>query len=216
METKYHFVKIRRKGGSEKGTWYFHPQTEEQLIEHFKKVMGAEIKAGMDDWVKSSHKIADSSKPEGYWMYHAHPVTPWSRVVTSMLELEGGTFLEMSLKLENEVINNRLHNFRCGKDLYLDNGVVETRMLDDDEVVGECYKDELVYPVEAQIHLEDVRYMQWNMPDLNIKGTHWYAKIGNTDIVDKDGNMKWNTKAEAEKAAEWFIYTKLQFKRYNE
>jgi len=212
---KYHFVKIKRKGGNENGCWYFHPQTEEQLIEHFKKVIGGEIKAGIDDWVKSSHKIADSSKPEGYWIYHAHPVTPWSRVVTSLLEIEGGTFLDASVKLENQLLNQRVSTFRRGKDMYLDNGVVETRLLSDDEIVEERYEDNLIYPVETHVRLEDVRYMQWNMPDLNIKGTHWYAKIGKTDIVDKDGNMKWDTKAEAEKAAEWFIYTKMQWKRYN-
>lgn len=212
---KYHFVKIKRKGGNENGCWYFHPQTEEQLLEHFKKVIGGEIKAGIDDWVKSSHKIADSSKPEGYWVYHAHPVTPWSRVVTSLLEIEGGTFLDASVKLENQLLNQRVSTFRRGKDMYLDNGVVETRLLSDDEIVEERYEDNLIYPVETHVRLEDVRYMQWNMPDLNIKGTHWYAKIGKTDIVDKDGNMKWDTKEEAEKAAEWFIYTKMQWKRYN-
>ena len=100
--------------------------------------------------------------------------------------------------------------------MYLDNGVVETRMLPDDEIVEERYEGTLVYPVETQVRLEDVRYMQWNMPDMNIKGTHWYAKIGKTDIVDKDGNMKWDTKGEAEKAAEWFIYNKMQWRRYND
>lgn len=212
---KYHFVKIRRKGGNDNGCWYFHPQTEEQLLEHFKKVIGGEIKAGIDDWVRSSKKVADNSKPEGYWVYHAHPVTPWSRVVTSLLELEGGTFLDASVKLENQLLNQRVSTFRRGKDMYLDNGVVETRLLSDDEIVEERYEDNLIYPVETHVRLEDVRYMQWNMPDLNIKGTHWYAKIGKTDIVDKDGNMKWDTKEEAEKAAEWFIYTKMQWKRYN-
>ncbi len=99
--------------------------------------------------------------------------------------------------------------------MYLDNGVVETRLVADDEIVEERFEDKLVYPIESHVRLEDVRYIQWNMPDLNIKGTHWYAKLGKRDVVDKDGNMKWNTKAEAEKAAEWFIENKIAFKRYN-
>lgn len=213
---KYHFVKIKRKGGNENGCWYFHPQTEAQLVEHFNKVIGGEIRTGIDDWVRSSKRVADKTKPEGYCVYHAHPVTPWSRVVTSLLEIEGGTFLDASVKLENQLLNQRVSTFRRGKDMYLDNGVVETRLLSDDEIVEERYEDNLIYPVETHVRLEDVRYMQWNMPDMKIKGTHWYAKIGKTDIVDKDGNMKWDTKEEAEKAAEWFIYNKMQWKRYND
>lgn len=55
--------------------------------------------------------------------------------------------------------------------------------------------------------------MKWDMPGLKIKGTHWYAKIGNMDIKDEKGNMKWDTKEEAEKAA-WKFVENLNFKRY--
>lgn len=41
---------------------------------------------------------------------------------------------------------------------------------------------------------EQPRFIQW--PD----GTHWYAKIGDEDIV-VDGKQKWDTKSEAEAAA---------------
>lgn len=46
---------------------------------------------------------------------------------------------------------------------------------------------------------KEVRYLQWP------NGKHWYAKIGNDDVVDAQGNQKWSTKKEAEKAAEWFL-----------
>ena len=55
--------------------------------------------------------------------------------------------------------------------------------------------------------------MKWDMPSLNIKGVHWYAKIGNEDVRDKAGNMKWNTKEEAEEAARWFCQY-LNWKHY--
>ena len=134
---------------------------------------------------------------------------------TSPATLFGGTWVEAATRLENETLNNRLLDFRNGKESYFDNGVVETRMCDGDEIVEECIKDELVYPEEAHCRLEDVRYMRWDMPDLKIKGTHWYAKLGRFDVKDKDGNMKWDTKEEAEKAAEWFV-DQQQYKRYNE
>ena len=69
--------------------------------------------------------------------------------------------------------------------------------------VDELESNELVYPSEAQFHFEEVRYMQWDVHGVT-KGQHWYAKIGNMDVKDKDGNMKWNTKEEAEAAARWF------------
>jgi hypothetical protein len=63
--------------------------------------------------------------------------------------------------------------------------------------------NELIYPREAQYHLDEVRYMQWDVPGVS-KGVHWYAKVGNFDIVDEKGNQKWDTKEEAMAAAEWF------------
>ena len=36
-------------------------------------------------------------------------------------------------------------------------------------------------------------------------GEHYYAKIGKLDVVDEQGNQKWNTKREAEAAARWYI-----------
>ena len=51
--------------------------------------------------------------------------------------------------------------------------------------------------------IEETRFLQWP------KGTHWYAKIGVIDVVDKEGNMKWDTKEEAERASKWFRKYKL-------
>ena len=109
--------------------------------------------------------------------------------------------------------------------MYFDNGVIETRMVNGDEIVDEVVKDNLEFPIEEQYRLEDVRYMQWGKMDYlalglpesckNYGGNHWYAKIGKLDIKDKDGNMKWNTKAEAESAAKWFIENKVSWKRYS-
>jgi hypothetical protein len=211
----YRFVKIKR-GSEGNGTWYFNPRTEEQVIEHFKTVVGSEIRDGVDDYIKGCVTVKDKSKQDGKWIYHAHQTTPWARAVEPYWHLNGGMWIESSIKLENELYQQRVNSFRSGKDMYLDNGVVETRLVDGDEIVEEKFEKKLVYPEETHVRIEDVRYMQWNMPDLNIKGTHWYAKIGKKDIVDKDGNMKWDTKEEAEIAAKWFIENKISYKRYNE
>jgi hypothetical protein len=48
------------------------------------------------------------------------------------------------------------------------------------------------------VKFEDVRFIQWP------GGTHWYAKLGNIDIVSECGNQKWNDKYYAmEVAKKW-------------
>lgn len=210
----YKFVKIKKGNSDKDGIWYFKPQSEEQVKEHFKTVFGREIKDGVRDRFEGTHLIEDKNEPDGFWVYNEHPTTPWARAVEPIMALLGCSWIEAATHLENQVINNRITDFRKGEDMFFDNGVVQTFLVEGDEIVDEIEKDTLEYPIEAQHSLEDVRYMQWNMPDLPTKGTHWYAKVGRLDIKDKDGNMKWDTKAEAEKAAKWFI-KQLQYKRYN-
>lgn len=59
----------------------------------------------------------------------------------------------------------------------------------------ECWKDSLEYP-EPEVYTDkDIRYIQWK------DGSHWYVKIGKYDVVDENGNQKWNTRNEAINAA---------------
>lgn len=213
MENNYKFVRVIRKHGDKNGRWYFVPQSVEQVKEHFEKIFGKDIKAGVQERVRNMVLVADKSKPDGYWVYNPHPCTPFGAVVTMLHETFGGSWALCAAKLENEVLNNRINGFNKGRQPLYDNGVVETYLLEDDVVAEEVWKDELVYPVHEKYFIEDVRYMKWDMPGLKIKGTHWYAKIGNMDIKDEKGNMKWDTKEEAEKAA-WQFVENLNFKRY--
>ena len=81
-------------------------------------------------------------------------------------------------------------------------------MIDDRffEIAETVESEKFAYPTKKNWCLDDVRYMQWNM--LGNRGTHWYAKIEKRDIYDEQGRMKWDTKDEAVKAAEWFIKNK--------
>ena len=64
----YKFVKIQRKGSND-GHWYFKPESEEQVVEHFNKIFGSEIRDGVHDHFEHSHLILDKSEPDGNWMY---------------------------------------------------------------------------------------------------------------------------------------------------
>ena len=60
-------------------------------------------------------------------------------------------------------------------------------------------RDVLTFPDEDKPTMDDVRFIVW------AGGEHFYAKIGKLDVVDEQGNQKWNTKREAEAAARWYI-----------
>lgn len=199
----YKFVRIKPKDENVSGTWYFKPYSIEQVVEHFNTIFGKEIKAGIHDKMN-----ADWAK---------HPDTAWRYAIDTMCKAKGSfglSWLEEAIKLENIVLNNRIKDFDNGLDFYLANGVQEfLPAWNMYEIVEEIEKEVLEYPMIEQFHFEDVRYMKWDMPSLDIKGVHWYAKIGNEDVRDKDGNMKWNTKEEAEEAARWFCQY-LNWKHY--
>ena len=104
------------------------------------------------------------------------------------------------VRIENEAFQNRLRTFRSGREIYLSHGIqvvtVDTRFVD---ILATTERNVLTFPDEDKPEMKDVRFIVWD------GGVHYYAKIGKLDIVDKDGNQKWNTRAEAESAARWYI-----------
>lgn len=197
----YRFVKIRPKDiPGKKGVWYFVPNSIEQVQEHFTKIFGQEISAGVKDKF-------------GSIMENKHPETAWRCGVDILNRFSGNPWVVDAVNLENEVLHNRIDDFLKYGDIYLADGVQQFMYREDMfEIIEDIECEMLSYPREAQYHFEEVRYMQWEVPGYP-KGEHWYAKIGNMDVRDKDGNMKWNTKEEAMKAAEWFCQ-ELNWKSY--
>ena len=53
--------------------------------------------------------------------------------------------------------------------------------------------------IERESDIKKIRTFKWPA------GKHFYAKIGNIDVVDKNGEVKWNSDIQARKAAKWFI-----------
>ena len=196
----YKFVKIRPKNSEKKGYWYFIPNSIEQVQEHFNKVFGEEISVGIKDKI-------------GSIQLNKHPYTAWRHAVDVTNMFSGNPWIVDAVNLENKVLQGRINDFLKYGKIYLANGVQQFMYHEDlFEIVEEVESEMLSYPREAQFHLEEVRYMQWNVPGYP-KGEHWYAKIGNLDVRDEAGNMKWNTKEEAKKAAEWFCQ-ELNWKTY--
>ena len=180
--------------------WYFVPNSIEQVKEHFNKIFGQEIGAGVKDKIGSIQE-------------NKHPETAWRHAVDITNRFSGNPWVVDAINLENQILNNRINDFLEFGKIYLADGVQQFMYREDlFDIVEEIDSEILSYPKEAQFHIEEVRYMQWDVPGFP-KGEHWYAKIGNMDVRDKAGNMKWNTKEEAVKAAEWFCQY-LNWKSY--
>ena len=71
------------------------------------------------------------------------------------------------------------------------------------EIVEKKETDNFEFPIIAEAGKPEIRIFQWAG-----SGTHYYAKVNNIDVVI-DGEQKWNTWNEAQKATEKFIKFKL-------
>ena len=206
-DSKFKFVRVHRKGTDDYGTWYFKPQSMEDLELHWKTVCGAEIREHVNERFENACFTED--KNGDTQIYHPHPTTHFGMGVEAYLQVVNGNYALGMVELENIAWQSRKQSFEKGEDIYLAEGmtvyVIDDRFFEIAETVD---TDTFAYPTKKNWTVDDVRYMQWNM--LGNTGEHWYAKIGKRDIVDEHGNMKWDTKSEAEKAAKWFIENKLQ------
>ena len=203
----YKFVRVRRKGTDEYGTWYFKPMSIEDVDLHWKEICGSEIKDHvMERFEKSCLVEQDGKEP---YISTPHPTTHFGMAVEAYMQVVNGNYALGMLELENIAYQTRMKSFVNGEDIYLANGMtvylIDGRFF---EIAEEVESERFSYPTKKDWTIDDVRYMQWNM--LGNKGTHWYAKIGKRDIYDSEGNMKWDTMAEAKEAARWFLENKLK------
>lgn len=205
----YKFVRVHKKGTDEYGLWYFKPQSLEDVNLHWKEICGAEIKKHVQERFEKSVLVECKGKEP--YIFTPHPTTQFGMGVEAYLQVVNGNYALGMLELENIAYKTRIESFNRGDDIYLPEGMV-VYMMDDRffEIAEEVEYEMFIYPTKKEWTIDDVRYMQWNM--LSNVGTHWYAKIVKRDVYDSEGNMKWETKEEAENAAEWFLTNKIRQK----
>lgn len=199
METtkkKYKFVRFRDRYSNEPGkTWWFVAKTSNDVMEHSEKILKPLFQVGFDSAVKD---LCEAAFKFGNINLRNHPTDPVSSLIQeiSSIKYEDSplAFYETGNRLLRDAISGRLKSVANGKEIYLENGVREFGGKADD-IIETVYSDDLVYPDEKKPTLDDVRFIQWT------GGEHWYAKVGNIDIVDENGNQKWSTRKEAEDAA---------------
>lgn len=198
----FKFVRVHKKNSSDYGTWYFKPQSIDDVNLHWKEICGAEIKTHVNERFEKSVLIEREGKEP--YIRTPHPTTQFGMAVEAYMQVCNGIYAFGMLEVENIAYQTRINSFNRGDDIYLAN-CMTVYMIDDRffEIAETVETEHFAYPTKNNWCLDDVRYMQWNT--LGIRGTHWYAKIGNRDIVDDNGNMKWDTKQQAEQAAIKFL-----------
>lgn len=183
----YTFVKIKSKMDG-KAHWYFRPKDELQVIEHWYKYPAAIIKEGTHIMVRKVLKTVNG-----------HFRNNFEIAVEAYMSATGQDLRTALISVENKAFSSRLKDF--GKREIFLNQDMQVLLLDERiaEIVETVEKDALTFPDEEKPEMKDVRLLVWP------GGSHYYAKIGNLDVTDEQGNQKWNTKEEAMKAAEYYI-----------
>lgn len=188
----YKFIKIKRDNII--SNWYFVPEKEDDILEHWKKYAMPIIKDGIRDIINCHVKKIDK-----------HPMNPYAVLVESLSNaLNGGEVNIGIIEKSNielvKVLEHRVNSFNNNRKILLTDGITETSYLSDDIIFEEKHMSSLTFPDEVNYNIDDVRYIRWD------GGKHWYAKVGKLDICDENNNYKWNSKEEAIKAAnKWFL-----------
>lgn len=183
---KYHFAKVAMKHDDPaEGCWYFVARNEQQLREHWEKYAGADIRAGVQQLAEGL-----SGSFRGHW------TSNFASLVAMKCEIQNQPYFIQTVLLENELFQNRLHDLKKYGEVWLAHNLTVFGYAPQlHKIVEEEDSDNLIYPDEKRPTIADVRFLRWG------DGEHWYAKIGIIDIVDENGNQKWNTYGEAKQAS---------------
>ena len=188
----YKFRKVKMKDTESNGVWYFIPEDRNQVIEHWKKFCITEMSEGMGE-------ISNNLIRKAQGLFEEHYTTPFGSTVGMLSEIKQIPVWQSAVELENEIMNNRLHDVDCG-DIYLTDGLTQFGYVNSlHEIIDEVVLDKLEYPTHQNLTIDDFRFLQW------YGGEHWYVKLGNMDIVDEHGNQKWNTREEAKDVVRKYI-----------
>lgn len=196
----YHFVKFN-------STWYLKVESVKDISDHFKKVCGREIEQGWNDF-KDNTRIKKDENGNNELISRNHSTSVWRNVVELTMQIKGDSWMNSANELEQRTYKDRINHFLKGDFVYLTDGLQYFVAKEEPKYDEDKWSDELKYPYKFDF--EEVRFIQWP------NGIHWYAKIGNIDIVDKYGNQKWRDKYYAMEIAKKFCKCGGNWKMYQE
>ena len=188
---EYKFVKVKNiladtAYGDNNDNWYLLCEDITQIEEHFNLYIRGLIS---DAFKEFSEKLYEQNLAD------LKLKSEWGVLCRKISELNNVPFQIASLQCENDLLNARLNLFHKRGSILLSNKI---KHLDPNtfKVVDELIKNNITWPTYS---INDIKIVQWP------NGEHYYAKIGNMDIVDDKGNQKWNTYDEAFLNAKKFL-----------
>lgn len=183
MKNKWLFYKIRDKQFPTMGDWWVLViNTPQRLVEYqqFKS------KRLVESYFKGKKKVKEKQHLNGEesTMLQTIENTPNRKTVVDDINCISDTMLHPMTKFfldEKIPLVNQVGGYR-----FLDNRV---------QVLEELEREEIIFPEDERLGIKISRWFE---------GKHYYAKVGQYDVKDEEGNLKWNTAQEAEKQAKKF------------
>ena len=162
----------------------FVAESIEDIVDHSDIYMNKEIEKGVINYFTSKKD-------------KTHFSNRYADTVNKLMTINESNFLVESTSLKNKIIKSKFSMLiKFGK-IYLRQ--IGSYMItnDDYSITQEVITDKLIYP-------ED-----WSNKDINItkypNGVHYYASIGNVDVVGSGGMKKWNSYDSAMRNAKVFL-----------
>ena len=190
----YHFVTL------ENNTWYLQPHKEQDILDHFDKVMRREFVDGFEDRKEGTYVIKSFNDPNKPAIMMNHPSSPWRIAVEMEEHIKNQSWLEAACGLEEQTLRDRLQLLKSGHTLMLANGLTYMPLSEKNpmQVIDEVWKEELVYPLDTnQFDYDKVEYYK------NAEGK-WEAQVDGVQVRSKIGRTSWSIKAYAKEVTRKF------------
>lgn len=203
----YKFVRYEQKLGNTtyKSDWMFVPQNLNDVEDFHRQYVLNICNKEFEDCVKSVVKYGDNSfckNTEKQFFNGNHAESVFQTGLTYQLQLnkDNKSWIELANDMVVQVYYNRVKSFNKGTTLmYRRDSLVSTPLVEKiHNIIETKYISKIEFPILERPTENDINIISWP------GGKHYYAKVGNYDVV-VNGVQKWNTKYEAREAAKTFI-----------
>ena len=205
----YKFVRYEQKLGNTtyKSDWVFVPQNLNDVEDFHRQYVLNICNKEFEDCVKSVVNYGDNSfckNTEKQFFNGNHAESVFQTGLTYQLQLnkDNKSWIELANDMVVQVYYNRIKSFNKGITLmYRRDSLVSTPLIEKiHNIIETKYISKIEFPILEIPTENDINIISWP------GGKHYYAKVGNYDVV-VNGVQKWNTKYEAREAAKTFINT---------
>lgn len=197
-EETYRFARIKRRDIDYPAYWVVVLDSLPRVMRYLEEVKSHQLWRGLQGTKKENERNPHNPHYRGIEFE-----VNWTIVLADDEGAERETVFDDMMILGEKFNTPYLRVFRDLGTLYVnDVGGFFAAATVPHEILEEFETDQYEYPVEKSNdvqRLKDVRIFQWKGG-----GTHYYAKVGVTDVV-VNGKQKWNTWEQAENAAKKFL-----------